>query len=159
MRRVRIVLLIALFLSLDSYSVRHVSAAADIAAVVHRDVPIDDLTFSELRKIVLGDRQFWSSNLRVTLLIRAPYARERDVVLKNILQMSEAQFRQYWIGKVFRAESAAAPKTVYSNEMSLTLLNNIPGSVAFVDASQVPKDLKVVRLGGLLPGEKGYPLN
>jgi hypothetical protein len=73
--------------------------------------------------------------------------------------MTEAQFRQYWIGKVFRAESAAAPKAVYSTEMSLTLVNSIPGSLAFVDAAQVPKDLKVVRLGGLLPGEKGYPLN
>src|SRR5215510_788715 len=159
MRRVRIVLLIALLLSLDSFSVHHVSAAADIAVVVHRDVPIDNLTFSELRKIVLGDRQFWSSNLRVTLLIRAPAARERDVVLKNVVQMSESQFRQYWIGKVFRAESAAGPKTVYSNEMSISLINSIPGAVAFIDASQVPKDSKIVRLSGLLPGEKGYPLN
>src|SRR5262249_26768673 len=131
----------------------------DIAIVVNRDVPIDNLTFSELRKIVLGDRQFWSSNLRVTLLIRAPAARERDVVLKSVVQMSESQFRQYWIGKVFRAESAAGPKTVYSNEMSLSLISSIPGAVAFIDASQVPKDSKIVRLSGLLPGEKGYPLN
>lgn len=135
------------------------AAAADIAVVVHRDVPIDNLTFTELRKILLGDRQFWSSNLRVTLLIRAPVARERDVVLRNVLQMSEAQFRQYWIGKVFRAESAAGPKAVYSNEMSVSLVNSIPGSLAFVDAGEVPKDFKVIRLGGLLPGEKGYPLN
>jgi len=70
---------------------------------------------------------------------RAPTARERDVILKNVVQMTEAQFRQYWIGKVFRAESAAAPKAVYSNEMSLSLLSNIPGSVAFIDAAQVRK--------------------
>src|SRR5206468_4027653 len=100
----------------------------------------------------------WSSNLRVTLLIRAPGAHEREVVLTNILQMSEAQFRQYWIGKVFRAESATAPKAVISNDILLSLVNNIPGSVAFVDAAQVPRDSKVVRVGGLLPGEKGYPL-
>jgi ABC-type phosphate transport system substrate-binding protein len=133
--------------------------ASDIAVVVSRDVPIDNLSFAELRKIVLGDRQFWSSNLRVTLLIRAPGAREREVVLKTVVQMTEAQFRQYWIGKVFRADSASAPKAVYSNETSLALVNSIPGSLAFVDAMQVPKDLKVIRLGGLLPGEKGYPLN
>jgi hypothetical protein len=48
---------------------------------------------------------------------------------------------------------------VYSNEMTLSLINSIPGSVAFVDAAQVPKDSKVIRVGGLLPGEKGYPLN
>jgi len=135
------------------------TAASDVAVVVSRDVPIENLSFTDLRKIVLGDRQFWSSNLRVTLLIRAPMSRERDVLLKNVLQMTEAQFRQYWIGKVFRAESAATPKSVYSNEMAVSLVNSIPGSVAFIDASQVPKDAKVVRVGGLLPGEKGYPLN
>jgi len=136
-----------------------VPAGSDIAVVVNRDVPIDDLSFSELRKILLGDRQYWSSNLRVTLLIRAPAARERDVILKNVLEMTEAQYRQYWIGKVFRAENSTAPKSISSNEMAFSLLNNIPGSVAFVDAAQVPKNLKVVRLGGLMPGDKGYPLN
>ncbi len=134
-------------------------AGSDIAVVVSRDVPIDDLSFSELRKIVLGDRQYWSSNLRVTLLIRAPAAREREVILRSVLEMTEAQYRQYWIGKVFRAENSAAPKSISSNEMAFSLLNSIPGSIAFVDASQVPKDLKVVRLGGLRPGDKGYPLN
>jgi len=134
-------------------------AAADIAVVVSREVPIDNISFAELRKLMLGDRQFWSSNIRVTLLIRAPMAHERDVVLKNILQMTEAQFRQYWIGKVFRAESAAAPKTVYTNEMAAGLINAIPGSIAFIESTQVPKDLKILKIDGLQPGEKGYPLN
>lgn len=159
MNRFKMFLLLTAFFWLGPFGGRGALAASDIAVVVHRDVPVDNLTFSELRKIVLGDRQFWSSNMRVTLLIRAPMARERDVVLKSVLQMTETQFRQYWISKVFRAESAAAPKATYSNEMSLSLVNNIPGSLTFIDASQVPKELKVVKLGGLLPGEKGYPLN
>src|SRR5438105_3423264 len=121
MNGLKIFFLMGALLWPDAFGRRPAPAGSDIAIVVHHDVPIDNLTFSELRKIVLGDRQFWSSNLRVTLLIRAPVARERDVVLKNVVQMSEAQFRQYWIGKVFRAESSAGPKAVYSNEMSLSL--------------------------------------
>src|SRR5438552_570903 len=130
----------------------------DIAIVIRPDVPIDNLPFAELRKLMLGDRQFWTSNLRVTLLVRAPGAHERDVVLKTIYQMSEAQFRQYWIAKVFRAEAAAGPRIVYSNEMAAELAAAIPGAVAFVEASQVPKGLKVLKINGRLPGEKGYPL-
>jgi len=131
----------------------------DIAVVTNKDVPVDNLTFSELRNITLGNRQFWTSNVRVTLLIRAPMAHERDVVLRDILEMSEAQFRQYWIAKVFRAESSTAPKTVYTNEMAGTLLNSIPGSMTFIELNQVPKGVKVLRIDGLLPGEKGYPLH
>ncbi|MSV29892.1 MAG: hypothetical protein EXQ52_14270 [Bryobacterales bacterium] len=136
-----------------------VASAGDVAIVVRADLPADNLSFSEVRKLFTGDRQFWSSNLRVTLLIRAPAARERDMVLKTIYQMTEAQFRQYWISKVFRQEAASGPKIVYSNEMTAELVFAIPGAVAFVDASQVPKGLKVLKIDGRLPGEKGYPLH
>src|SRR4051812_40588972 len=129
-----------------------------VAIVVRPDLPIDNLSFAELRRLIMGDRQFWTSNLKVTLLIRAPGARERDVVLKTIYQMSEAQFRQYWIAKVFRAEAAAGPRIVYSTEMAAELAAAIPGAVAVVDASQIPKGLKVLKIDGHLPGEKGYPL-
>jgi ABC-type phosphate transport system substrate-binding protein len=134
------------------------AVSGDIAIVVRPDVPVDNMTFAELRKLLLGDRQFWSSNLRVTLLVRAPGAREREVVLKTIYQMSEAQFRQYWIAKVFRAEAAAGPRIVYSNEMATELTSAVPGAVAFVEATQVPKGLKIVKINGKLPGDKEYPL-
>jgi len=133
-------------------------AAGDIAIVVRPDVPVENVSFAELRKLVLGDRQFWSSNLRVTLLVRAPGAREREVVLKTLYQMSEAQYRQYWIAKVFRAEAASGPRVVYSNEMAAELTSAVPGAVAFLDAGQVPKGLRVVRINGKLPGDKDYPL-
>ena len=137
----------------------HAAAAPEVAIVVRPDVPVDNLSFAELRRLMLGDRQFWTSNLRVTLLVRAPGAREREVVLKNIYQMSEAQFRQYWIAKVFRAEAASGPRIVYSNEMAAELASAIPGAVAFVDAGQVPSGLKVLRINGLLPNQPGYPLH
>ncbi|SPE42469.1 conserved exported hypothetical protein [Candidatus Sulfopaludibacter sp. SbA3] len=133
-------------------------AGGDIAVVVRPDTPVDNLSFSEMRKLLLGDRQFWTSNLRVTLLIRAPAAREREVVLKTIYRMTEAQFRQYWISKVFRAEASSGPKIVYSNEMATELVAALPGSVAFVDATQVPKGLKILKVDGTLPGEAAYPL-
>ena len=134
------------------------AVSGDIAIVVRPDVPVDNMTFAELRKLLLGDRQFWSSNLRVTLLVRAPGAHEREVVLKTIYQMSEAQFRQYWIAKVFRAEAAAGPRVVYSNEMAAELTSAVPGAVAFVEATQVPKGLKIVKINGKLPGDREYPL-
>ena len=88
------------------------SAAAEVAIVVRPDVPVDNLSFADLRKVLLGDRQFWTSGLRVTLVIRSPGSHEREVVLKTIYQMSEAQFRQYWIAKVFRAEVPGGPRIV-----------------------------------------------
>ena len=156
--RKRWLLLLTLCLMLAGLTPLGAQTAGDVAIVVHRDVPIDDLTLSELRRLILGDREFWPGSLRVILLIRAPIAHERDVVLKNVCQMSEAQFRQHWIAKVFRAETALAPKIAYSTEMAADLVNRFPGAITFMDASQVGRGLKVVRIEGRLPGEKGYDL-
>lgn len=94
----------------------------------------------------------------MTLPIGAPGSHERDVFL-GVCQMREASFRQYWISKVFRAETSRTPKIVYSNEMAIELVSAIPGAVASVESSQVPKGLKILRINGRLPGEKGYPLH
>ena len=130
----------------------------DVAVVVHPDVPIDNLTLGELRRIVLGDRGFWPASVRVTLLLRAPVAHERDVILKTVCQMTEAQFRQHWIAKVFRADTAVTPKIVYSSEMSVDMVIRIPGAITFVDASRVGRNLKVLKIDGLAPSDKGYVL-
>src|SRR5712692_6787987 len=119
--------------TLHSPSAAQTSRAADVAVVVNSDTPIADLSLSEVRKVLLGERQYWNSKLPVVLLIRAPAARERDVVLRVIYQMSEAQFKQYWVAKIFRAEAASPPRIVYSNDMQFELLTALPGSIAFVD--------------------------
>jgi len=134
------------------------AASADVAVAVHRDVPVDSLTMAELRRIVLGDREFWPGSIRVTLLIRAPVSHERDVVLQTVCQMTEAQFRQHWIAKVFRADTAVAPKMVYSPEMSVDSVNRIPGGITFIDAAGASRSLKLLKIDGKLPGEPGYPL-
>jgi hypothetical protein len=151
--------LIACLLLTHLAAVATTQSAGDIAVVVNRDVPIDNLTLGELRRILLGDREFWPSSTRVTLLIRAPVARERDVVLKTVCEMTEAQFRQHWIGKVFRAETPSAPKIVYSAEMAVDVASRSLGAITFLEVSQVGKGLKVVRIDGRLPGEKGYLLH
>ena len=150
--------ILSLLLLSPSFLPSTLAAGGDIAVVVRPDSPVDDLTLSQTRKLLLGEQQFWNSNLRVTLLLRAPAAREREVVLKVIYRMNEAEFRQYWISKMFRAEASSGPKVVYSNVMATELVSSLPGSVAFVDASEVPKGLKILKIDGKLPGQLGYPL-
>lgn len=153
-----VLLLICLFLAPSPRSVAQTARSSDVAVVVHPDTPVDDLSLAEVRKVLLGERQYWNSKLPVVLLIRAPVARERDVVLRVIYQMSEAQFKQYWIAKVFRAEASSPPKIVYSNDMQLELVAAVPGAIAFVDAKNVRPGLKVLRVDGHLPGDPAYPL-
>lgn len=155
----RSMLLIGCLLLTRLGAVGTMQSTGDIAVVVNPDVPVDNLTLGELRRLLLGDREFWPSSTRVTLLIRAPVARERDVVLKNVCQMTEAQFRQHWIAKVFRAETPLAPKIVYSGDEAMGIASRSPGAITFIEASQVSRGLKVLKIDGRLPGEKGYLLH
>lgn len=129
-----------------------------VAIVVHPATGIDNLTFSELRSIFRGERQFWEDGRRVTLLMRAPAAAERSLVLDRIYRMDEDAFREYWIAKMFRAEVAAGPKLVYSADMARDLVTVIPGAITFVPVSDVSSESKVVRIDGMLPSDPNYPL-
>jgi ABC-type phosphate transport system substrate-binding protein len=135
------------------------STAEDLAIVVNPETPVTKLTFAELRQVFLGDKQYWSADMPVVLLIRAPTSVERDAVLNTIYQMQEAQFKQYWIAKIFRADLSSPPKIVYSNDAANVLVENVPGAIAFIPAKDVKPGLKVLRVDDRLPGEPGYRLH
>lgn len=158
-RLTRAVLMVIGLLALPAVTARaQAQAARPLAIVVNKGVPVDDLSFAELRRIFLGEQQFWPNRSKVTLLVRAPTAYERSMVLDRIYRMDEDRFRQYWIGKMFRAEVAAGPKIVYSSEMALNLVSAIRGSITFIPLSAVTSEVKVLRIDGKLPSEPGYPL-
>jgi ABC-type phosphate transport system substrate-binding protein len=135
-----------------------VAQGSDIAVVVHPGVSTDNLSLADLRRILTGDREFWPGGDRVAIVIRAPVARERDVVVKDICEMTEAQFRQHWIGKVFRADVPSAPKIAYSNESTLEQVARTPGAIGFVQGPVTSKGVKVIRIDGRAPGQSGYRL-
>src|SRR5215467_4940815 len=131
---------------------------SDIAVVVNGDTPVGDLSLSEVRKLFLGERQYWNAKLPVVLLIRAPVAREREVVLRVIYQMTETQFKQYWAARQPRLGKSSPPNIVYSSDLQYELVSAMPGAIAFVDSRNIHHGVRVVRVDGMLPGDKNYPL-
>lgn len=134
------------------------AAAGDIAVIVHPDVDVSNLSFAELRKIMLGDRQFWPSGQKVTLIVAEPVDAGRSVLLDRVYNMSEQQFRQYWIARVFRGEVAEDPKVVISSAGVIEMVSVLNGSIAFVDFQDVPSGVSVLSIDGLRPGDAGYAL-
>jgi len=130
-----------------------------VAVVVNPSVDVDNLTFAELRKIMLGERQFWTSGQPITIIVRGPVAHERTLVLQKVYKMTEDQYRQYWVAKVFRAEVTSGPRVVLSNDEAVSLVSVVEGAIAVVAAEDVPEGLRVLRIDGHLPGEPDYPLN
>lgn len=132
---------------------------APIAVIVHPQVPEDEVSFAELRRIFRGERLFWAKDLTITLLTPSRGTPERKVLLEKIYQQrSEAQYQHHWINKLFSDEGQRAPKITGSPEMSASLARVIPGAIALVPADRIPEGVKVLRIDGKRPGEGGYPL-
>src|SRR5512140_1233437 len=130
--------------------------AGDVAVVVHPAVPVTNLSFNEFRKIALGDRQHWNHNLRVTLIMRAPGAPERALLLRNVYEMDEGAFLRFWRHR--ECHVAFTPKTAASAEAEIELVSGTAGAMGFLPAGAA-KGLKVLRIDGKLPGDPGYRLH
>lgn len=128
-----------------------------LAVVVNPGVTVDELTMAEFRRMLLGDREFWPSGERVAILIRAPVARERDLIVRTVCEMTEAQFRKHWIAKLFRAETPSGPQIVSSTEATLEQVRAIPGAIAVMPFDAVTEGVKVLAIDGRRPGDAGYP--
>jgi len=157
MRILKLTICALLLMALTALAADGPAAGPGFAVIVSPDVPLTGLSMTDLRKLFLGDRQYWTPNLHVSLLIRAPVARERAVIVWTVCKMSEAQFGQHWISKVMRADCTTSPRQFASNQAALDLVRSMPGAIAVVNAAQ-STGMKVLAIDGKMPNDPGYPL-
>src|SRR5207248_1108011 len=129
-----------------------------LAIVVNRGNPVENLSFSELRKIFLGEQTHWSNGRRITVVMLEPGNAERQAVLVQIYKMGEKDFINYFLHGMFTGEIHAAPRPLPSSEEVLKFVLNVPGAIGYVKAPNVNDSVKVVRVESRLPSEKDYLL-
>ena len=156
MRRVTIAITICLLGLFDAGCIY--AQNGDVAVVVNQNNPISSLSRDEVRKLFAGEKQLWRPGLPVKIFVRASGAGER-LVLLAMLDMSESEYKQYWISQVLRKEARDEPVALFSNAMQRQAIEVFPGAVALVNVRDVAGGMKVVRVDGHAPGEQGYPLS
>jgi ABC-type phosphate transport system substrate-binding protein len=129
-----------------------------IAVITNAGTPVTNLSRAELRTIFHGDRQFWSSSLKIALLVPAVGSAERSVMLKKIYEKNESQYKQHWVAKVFRNEATSPPREISTRDLVVRFVRQTPGSLALVDASSIPGGVRVITIDGKGPNDPGYAL-
>ena len=129
-----------------------------LAIVVNRSNPIDNVSFNELRKIFLGERNHWANGHRIAIAMLDYGQPERRTVLRLIYRMDEQSYQDYLLRGMFRGDVFVAPKTLASPAILRKFVFNAPGAVGYLRSSDVDASVKVVRVDGLLPEDKGYRL-
>lgn len=137
---------------------RRGSPEQSLAIVVNRANPVDNLPFSELRKIFLGRRSHWPSGRRIAVAMLDYGQPERETVLERIYQMDENGYRNYFLRGMFRGDVFMSPKTLASPTIVRKFVFNAPGAIGYLRASDVDDSVKVLRIDGHLPLDKDYVL-
>jgi|SRR5579864_1426139 len=159
MKKHRIYLtIVASLLLLMLASTTTAQQATEVAVVVNPDNPVSSISTDELRRIFAGDKQSWSGNMPVFPVIRAPQAAERQFLLGRILKMTEQEYKQYWVRKVYSGEALHEPVAVFSNGMQLEAIRAKKGGIALISLQDVHSGVKIIKVDGYAPGSPGYPL-
>src|SRR5579864_8055957 len=95
---------------------------SSIAVVVNPGNSVESISLAELRNIFLGTQQFWKDGTQIVPIVRAPSARERDVLLRRVVHMSDLQFQQYWRKRRVAHKAGHEPIAVVSNSMQMQIV-------------------------------------
>jgi ABC-type phosphate transport system substrate-binding protein len=129
-----------------------------VAIIVNPGNPVESISLAQLRNIYLGTQLFWKDGTQVVPVVRAPSARERDVLLHRVLHMSDLRFQQHWRKQRLAHKPGHEPIAVVSNGMQLEMVGKESGGIALVAVSDIHAGVKVLKVGGHRPGSAAYPL-
>jgi len=150
--------LICVFLSLGLAPALAIAADEDLAVIVNKGNPVENLTKAQLRKLILGEQDSWSGGKKVGVILRAQGQPERDGVLRSICGMSEDDFAQHILHANFGGDSGGAPKAMGSAVGVRQLVMTLPGGIGFVRSADVNDSVKVVTVDGVGAGQPGYKI-
>jgi ABC-type phosphate transport system substrate-binding protein len=133
--------------------------AGDVAVIVNPESSVTNISSTDLRKILAGQKRSWPGGIPVKIIVRPPGCHERLVLLR-LLGMSEGGYKQYWTAQVLRGEADAEPFAAPSFGMLKEAVTTFPGAIGLVDAQSVRPgmNLKVIKVDQLMPGDAGYPI-
>jgi phosphate transport system substrate-binding protein len=140
--------------------VGHAAEVADVAIVVNRDNPVDELSLKELRSLFELQQQFWKtgSRNRVALVTLKAGLPEKELILEKVYHRTEEALNRDWMLRVFKAEIVSSPVVRASSAEVIKEISRLKSGIGFIDASMKDPSVKVLRIDGRLPGEPGYVL-
>lgn len=137
---------------------RHNEADQSLAIVVNQSNPVTDLSFQELRRVLLGERSHWPNGRRITLVMIEPGRPEREAILREVYHMTESELDRHFLHAVFTGQVLVSPKTLNTPTGVCKFVFNVPGAIGYLRASDVDDSVRVIRIDGHLPEDRDYAL-
>jgi ABC-type phosphate transport system substrate-binding protein len=155
-RRVLAAALVIFFLFLGWTAL---AQAKDFALVSNKSNEVVAVTFPELVKVCKGQMSRWPDGKPVSFVTRDPTAPEMKLLLEKVYGMSKDEVKATIASANHSRANHPAIVVVESDEAVVKKVESTPGAVGLVDVYAISGGVTVLRVGGKLPLEPGYPLH
>jgi hypothetical protein len=136
MKKIVILIFLFLFLGWDRDVI-----FSEVLIVTHPNISITALKKNELRDIFLGRKQRWEKDEKITLVILKEGGVHKQF-LKQFVNKTPFQFRNYWREKVFLGESES-PKSFKTEERLIHFIARTKGAIGYI-SSPTTSSIKVI---------------
>lgn len=133
--------------------------AKDIALVANKGGSVSVVTMPELVKLCKAQTNRWPDGKSVTLVVRDPGSPEMKMVLEKIYSMAPDAVNELITTANHGRMNHPAILVVSSDDELVKKVAGTPGAVGLVDVYAINSSVDVIKVGGKLPFEPGYPLH
>jgi ABC-type phosphate transport system substrate-binding protein len=131
----------------------------DLAIIVNKSNPVENVSLAELREYFLAERSHWSTRQKIRIAMREPGSVEREAVLRLVCGMSRDQdFTTYFLRAKFSEQVIDEPRSLDSTPNMIKFVANVSGAIGYVRADEVDPSVRVIRVDDLSPGDPDYKL-
>jgi hypothetical protein len=136
-----------------------VAQCKDLALISNKSNSVPSMTLPELAKVCKGQVSRWPDGKAVSFVTRDPTAPEMKLLLEKVYAMSKDEVKTVIANANHGRTNHPAIVVVESDDDVVKKVESIPGAVGLVDVYSIGGGVKVLKVGGKLPLEPGYPLH
>ena len=136
-----------------------VAQAKDLALISNKSNEVVAVTMPELVKVCKGQVSRWPEGKPVSFITRDPTAPEMRLLLEKVYGMSKDEVKATIASANHSRANHPAIVVVDSDEAVVKKVESLPGAVGLVDVYSISGAVTVLKVGGKLPLEPGYPLH
>jgi len=131
----------------------------DLALISNKSNEVVAMTFPELVKVCKGQVSRWPDGKPVRFVTRDPALPEMKLVLEKVYAMSKDEVKATIASANHGRGDHPAIIVAESDDAVVKKVESTPGAVGLVDVYSISGRVTVLKVGGKLPLEPGYPLH
>jgi hypothetical protein len=139
-----------------------VPAAPGFSVVVHSSNPVSGLSLTGLRAIFIGAITYWPNRSKIVLAQRESGSPANQFLMARFLKTSWQDYKRSLAALEFRGQEPVTIRVLNSDAAACRFVFNVPSAMAVIESASMVasecRDVRVLKIGGYLPGDSGYQL-